>query len=231
MSILKGKIKNAIAQHSVDILLVLFLLLIACKFTYSLETIRDIELYDESFYLHQGVKIFELGIPQASWAPLYSMWYLFLSLFTGDNIALFYLNFKVLIILPPLLFYIYLRTLLVRPIIAIFFAFAYCISSISLLTPRPGNFAVLVLLSFLIVANLTKDNLNFYFLTALAFLTIAFIRPEYTLSFLIVFTIYLMLFIRSVFFRKIKLKNKSLQLVFISTLMLLLILLIGNPLA
>ncbi|WP_204103524.1 MULTISPECIES: hypothetical protein [Spirulina sp. CCY15215] len=226
-----SKTRNTIAKYSVDILYCLFLLAIAFKFTQSLETIKDIELYDETFYLYQGIKIFELGIPKASWAPLYSMWYYFLSLFEQNNIALFYLNFKLLIFTSPSIFYIYLRTLKIRPLISIIFGFIYSISTISLLTPRLGSFLVLILLPFLIVANFTKDNTKFYFLATLALLLIIFVRPEYTISFLILFSLYMILLIRSILLEKNNLKNAILQSSFLISLILLFFLVIGNPLA
>lgn len=227
---LRHKIKNAIAKNYIDIVYFLFLLAIAFKFTQSLETIKDIELYDETFYLYHGVKIFDLGIPKAAWAPLYSIWYYFLSLFETDNIMLFYLNFKLLIFINSSLFYIYLRTLKIRPLISMIFGFVYSISTISLLTPRPGNFTALIVLPFLIFANFTKNDIKFYFLTTLAFLLVTFVRPEYTISFLIIFFLYIILLIRSIFLKVINMKNVIFQLSILISLILLLLSVIGNPL-
>jgi hypothetical protein len=228
---LKLKKNRASANLFLDVFYILLLFLLTFKFTNSLETIKDIDLYDETlFYLDRGVNLFKHGIPEAPWGPLYAIWYFFLSLFEHDNIVLFYLNFKLLIITTSSLLYIYLRTLQIRPVISVIFGFIYSISTISLVTPRPGNFSVLIFLFFLVIANYTKNNIRFYFITAFAFLSISFIRPEYTISFLMIFSMYLVLLIRSIFSQTINIKNEILRLFTLLTLILLLVLSIGNPL-
>ena len=89
---------------------VIFILFVSgWKYIYGLEKILDIGLYDESNYLYSGVKLFSNGFPDAESAPLYTIWYYLLSLLQPDIIELYFLNYKILTVLPPILLYILLR--------------------------------------------------------------------------------------------------------------------------
>ena len=67
----------------------------------------DIGIGDEAKYLSDGVNLLSKRLDPA-WAPLYSIWYFFLSLFQNDPINLYYLNFKLITILPSVTLYLFL---------------------------------------------------------------------------------------------------------------------------
>jgi len=87
-----------------DGIIALLLFLIGWIYTFGIEQFLDIGLYDESYYLYRGVSIPTQGFPQAQSAPIYAAWYYLLSLFQHDRVALYYLNYKGMTIVPALAF-------------------------------------------------------------------------------------------------------------------------------
>lgn len=92
-----------------DILLFTSLLLASWKYVYGLDQLLDIGLYDESNYLSQGVRLWQKGLPSAQSAPLYAIWYWLLSIIQPDRIALYYLNYSLMVVLLSLALYVILR--------------------------------------------------------------------------------------------------------------------------
>ena len=86
---------------------IFFICVIGFFFTRDLELWIDIGIGDEAKYLGDGVNFLRTR-PDASWGPLYSLWYYSLSLFSTDNINLYYLNYKLMTILPCIALYLFL---------------------------------------------------------------------------------------------------------------------------
>ena len=72
---------------------IFFICVIGSFFTRDLELWIDIGIGDEAKYLGDGINFLRTR-PDASWGPLYSLWYYSLSLFSTDNIDLYYLNYR-----------------------------------------------------------------------------------------------------------------------------------------
>jgi hypothetical protein len=165
--------------------LVLCIIVLACiKFTSGVEHKLDVGLYDESYYLYNGVTVSSNGFPEANNAPLYSLWYYILSFAEPDRIALYFLNFKLMAILPPLLFYILLRRkggpLLISSITTLIFL----ISQANLPTwPKVSHFALILMLGALILITRVTSNLVSTAIALVGALLMAYVRPEYFLSF------------------------------------------------
>src|SRR5215213_3201108 len=136
-----GKAPLAVA----DLLIALFLLIAGLKFTFALENFWSLRLYDESAYLYAGVKLPALGLPSAEYAPLYALWYYALSLLQPDRIALYFLNYKVVTILPPILAFFLLRRYRVSLIVSVVISGVFLISNANLpVWPKPAHFALVI---------------------------------------------------------------------------------------
>ena len=101
---------------------IILLILIGYFYTANFSSIFDINLWDETNYLEWGLKIEQNGLPEASWGPLYSLWYYFLSKFEPNPIDLYYLNLKLMVFLPSLCLYLFMRLAKVNNYISISFS-------------------------------------------------------------------------------------------------------------
>jgi len=174
-----------------DLFIILIILISGWKFTYGLETILDISLYDESGYLYQGVKLLNNGFPNAEHAPMYAIWYYILSLWEPDRIELYYLNYQLLAILLPILLYLVLRryklSILSSTIISLFFLI--CHANL-VVWPKVSHFALLIVLAFFIMASFTKYITSRLAVVCVGALLCSYVRPEFFITFMLLFFIY-----------------------------------------
>ena len=87
-------------EHILDFAVLMIILLVGWVYTFEIESVLDIALYDETSYLYRGLLI-PNGFPSAEAAPLYALWYYLLSLLQHDAIDLYFLNYKLMTVLPP----------------------------------------------------------------------------------------------------------------------------------
>jgi len=168
---------------------IFFICVIGFFFTRDLELWIDIGIGDEAKYLGDGVNFLRTR-PDASWGPLYSLWYYSLSLFSTDTINLYYLNYKLMTILPCIALYLFLLKMKVTPTLSFYFSFALLISLINLPTwPKVSHFCLtLIFLGFILVHSIKGRNTRL--LAALIIsLIITYIRPEFILSSILLFGI------------------------------------------
>ncbi len=160
--------------------------LLAWFFFAGLEKTLDIALYDESSYLSSGFQLGTSGFPAAAYAPLYSLWYYVLSLFVADPIDLFFINHKLLGILPPVLVYIVLRR---KKISSPASLIASLILLISYANTNGGlqvtHFALIVILGVFILSSYVDSGVWIYSISAVGALIAAFIRPEFFLAYIV----------------------------------------------
>lgn len=169
-----------------DVLGLLIISIVSWNLTSDLERMLDIVLYDESGYLWWGVELPSLGLPDAAFAPLYIIWYYILSFTQHNPVDLYYLNYKVLTLLPALIFYLYVRVNKVNPLIALAASCLIVTCQGNLLTwPKVGHFALCILLGGLTLASLFKRPGVIFGITSMAALTASYTRPEYFLAYLI----------------------------------------------
>jgi len=168
---------------------IFFICVIGFFFTKDLELWIDIGIGDEAKYLGDGVNFLRTKLVP-SWGPLYSLWYYFLSLFSGDTINLYYLNYKLMTILPCIALYLFLLKMKVTTTLSFYFSFALLISLINLPTwPKVSHFFFTLIFIGLILVHSIKGN-NTRLLAALIIsLIITYIRPEFILSSIILFGI------------------------------------------
>lgn len=145
----------------------------------------DIQLSDETKYLHGGMHFFE-RIPKG-WGPSYSAWYRLLFFFEDDPVRLHYLNFKVLAVGLSLLVYYTLHRLKVAPLIAFYGGMCFLIAALNVETwPRISHFAAGIMLVTLLISTVLRTTYQKILLFLLAALAIAYARPEMGLSFSII---------------------------------------------
>jgi hypothetical protein len=167
--------------------MILTVLLVAgLTFTFGLENRVDINLYDESNYLYSGTQIWDSGLPDSENAPLYAIWYLFLSFMEPDRIALYYLNYKLTTILLPILTYILLRRNTGSHLISLIISWLLLISRTNAMTwTRVSHFAlVLILVTLLFIAHVRSLRWGFL-LASVGSLLVSYIRPEYFLTYIL----------------------------------------------
>ena len=169
-----------------DLLGILVVSIVSWNLTSGLSHFLDIGLYDESAYLSSGVALGVNGLPDAAYAPLYAVWYHVLSLLQPDRVQLYYLNYKILTLLPALLLYLFLRKQGVRTLVCVCAACALVVCKGNFQTwPKVSHFTLCILLGGLTLASLVvKPALNFGVLSLVA-LVASYARPEYFLAFMV----------------------------------------------
>ena len=232
LSQLNGKSQNVRLKFSdkinTDGVLLFFIIITSVKYTYSIETILDIRLFDETNYLLRGVHLLQWGIPDPSLSPLYSIWYYLLSLVESDRIQLYFLSYKILVTLTTVLVYLLLRGAKTNPNLAALASVVYLMSNVVFTHPYNTLFALLVILVFLNGAVRMSSEENFYFIVGAGILIMIFVRPEYLLS-LILFVLWMPFYYLSIgsrFFRPTRLG----KIAFFFLTAAILFYVFGNPL-
>jgi len=200
---LKEYLKLYIKKYRYQINTILFvsiLLMAGIKFCYHLEDIVDIGLADESLYLYKGASMARLGINREEWvnyyAPSYSIWYYLLSHFTTNNITLYYLNFRLMTILPPILFFLFLRSNKAPILMSLLLSWFLILSQSNVYVwPKISHFALILLLVSMIVIQKIKYLHMKVIFVVLTTLLVSFARPEYFIIFIlsVLFLIYLVI--------------------------------------
>jgi len=210
------------SKHKADIYFFLVLILCGFKYTYGLENILDIGLYDESLYLYRGYFLSENGFPHAENAPLYAVWYYILSIFQSDRVELYYLNYKILSAALPIILFFLLRRYRLQQLSSFIVSFIFMISYANLpLWPKVSNFATLIILSFLLIASYAKNNFSYFAIVSFGALLGSYIRPELFISFVLFLLFYVGFFV--IRFKKFGVSN----IIFLAVLVLLSVALLG----
>lgn len=187
--------KNYIKIARYDLFMIGVLCVAAWKLTCGLEYFMDIGLSDESHYLYSGIKISDYGVPKfAEYSPLYALWYFMLSLFQPDRIRLYYLNYKALTGLLPILTYLLFR----RYRVAV--AESGCLAGFVLLAyanlpvwPKVGHLAVLLSLFFFLLATYTDSFNRSTLILSIGALLSSYVRPEFFITYLLFIGLYLII--------------------------------------
>jgi len=186
MPVINNKSVNKFFNYLPELISLFVLLLSGIVYVYGIEHFLDILGNDESMYLYGG-NSFPLNFPNSEYSPLYTLWYYFLNLLQPDTIRLYYLNYILMTVLPSLFIYIFLRINKAEMIISFFFSLIFLLSYSNFPTwPKVSHFALLSLLSGLIISSLLTDKKHKVLVFTICLLLTSFIRPEFFLSFIIV---------------------------------------------
>ena len=168
-----------------DGLLVLLLLGLTWKLTYSISSVRDLGLCDEATYMQAGVAIPEDGLPPAQGCPLHGLWYLGLSQFQPDRVQLYYLSWSLLVALLAAGFYLLVRTLGGTRPAALLASFLLLTSSLVDIYPYPSHLATVVLVFGCALAVRVRPVPLALAVLGLTLLLVGYTRPEYFVAFLL----------------------------------------------
>lgn len=171
----------------VDTALFLLATLLAFWVGYASRNFIDIRLYDESNYLHGGIRLGDGILPSAENAPLYACWYFLLHLLTGEAVSTYYINYAVLSACGTGLIYAFLRVYQIGRASSLGWAAAYMVSEANIPSwPKVSTFALLLILSASIALAIWESTLlrlsTILILTSL----ITFIRPEFAFGWIAV---------------------------------------------
>jgi hypothetical protein len=186
-----------LSSFNIDLIVIVTILILGLIFSFGLENVIDIGLYDESSYLLSGVQVWNVGLPVATKAPLYAIWYFILSFFQPNRIILYYLNYKLTLILPPALVYGLLRKSKVSLPISLIISQFILISHANVDTwPRVSHFALILLLTTLILLGQEKIILWNSLVAQIGALLVSYVRPEYFLAYILFTLLFTFLIIR-----------------------------------
>lgn len=157
-----------------------------------LENHMDIQFADEAAYLRFGLDL--PGHLNRDWGPLYAIWYKLLSFFTTDTIKLYYLNFRLTAIIPPILLLLFLWRMGVNFILAFFISYCVLVSEANIsVWPRVSQFCIILLLSGLILSTYFKNKFYQLLLLTLVTFLCSYARPEFYLAFILLLFITILL--------------------------------------
>lgn len=176
-----------------DLLCILTVFVCTLKLTWKLSNTIDLpENPDELFYFISGINFFT-HIPDANWGLLYSLWYNFLSLFSSNNINIIYFNTAFLPVINPCLIYLLLRKFNIRYEFVMVFCFLYLLSPLNLpVQPKVSNFLSLWLIIIYSLISNKKDPFFVILIALIGAFFAVYIRPEFKLSFVLLFILFLL---------------------------------------
>lgn len=196
------------------------LLIIGIKISFHSELITDIDPFDESIYLFRGITISPF-IKHHLDGFFYYLWYNLISHFTADNFEIFFLNNNILLVLPGLLIFIFLRIIRTDILISYISAAIYLVSSANIyVIPLITKFALCIILLGLIWIYKIKQPGDKLLIAVLLSFILIYIRPEFILSLFLNAGMYVCFIIRS--YKTIPDKNyirKFLPLILIAIIM------------
>ncbi|MFN8283487.1 MAG: hypothetical protein U0U67_09755 [Chitinophagales bacterium] len=151
---------------------------------YDLQKYADILFWDESLYMQKGLQLWKN--PSLDWGPLYNVWYKFLSFFTDDKIELYYLNYKILCILLPLILFIFLMVYNIHPILSFYVSILFLYSFINIpIWPKVSHWCLIVFLSSIIVSRFLRSVYLKFLCVAIGLVLCSYCRPEFYLAYLL----------------------------------------------
>ena len=194
---LKNKASNLfcwIKTHASDLAIMLLIVLVGKVYIHKIDKVIDIGLQDETYYLSNGLDIAAKGLPPAygypHGAPLYAIWYWFLSFIKSDAIELYYLNYKTTVVLPVLFCFVFLRASHVSRLFSICITFILLTSAVNFpVWPRISHFALAILFCGLAVSTrlLTAEAKLSW--SAIVVLLASYVRPEFFLAFIFLWVV------------------------------------------
>ncbi|MFL5247599.1 MAG: hypothetical protein ACJ79V_07210 [Myxococcales bacterium] len=162
-------------------------LAIACVWQlHDLDRVLDLARWDEADYLRGGVSLLARGLPDAEWGPLHTVWYFAVSRLQPDRVALYYLSYRLLIVLPTLAIYVAGRRVGGSPIVSVALALLFAGSMAPHVVPRATLLAVLVVLVAIAAAARAASFASFALAAAISLCLASFARPELFVAFAIV---------------------------------------------
>ncbi|MFD1143831.1 hypothetical protein ACFQ4C_22065 [Larkinella insperata] len=156
--------------------------------THNLPLRYDVTFGDEMTYLASGLTYTFPPDPYlAQWGSFYAAWLKLLQVVANDPLDLFYLNWRLLVILTGVLLFLFLYLRKSGFIVSLFCALCFQFSALNVqLDPRISAFTLcLILTGLCIIQARDWSARNVLLVTALTALVCAYVRPEFYVTMLI----------------------------------------------
>lgn len=183
--IIKGIFNDQTSKVHIGIISagVFIIAIIGWYFTKDLFQSMDILFWDEANYMQSGLKITEKF--NHSWGPSYAIWYKLVSLFESDSIKLYYLNFRLMTILPAIALFVFLAVSNIRLWVSFSLGLFFVFASVNLpIWPKVSHYCIFIFLTGLILAKYIPSKLVKIAFISLFVLNISYARPEFFLTYL-----------------------------------------------
>jgi hypothetical protein len=160
-----------------------FVVLAALAHTAGIGALLDLRVHsDETIYLRHGAGLGALALPDASWSPLYCVWYAVLSALEPDGPRLYTLSYVALVTATTGLVYLLLLGLRAHALAAAAGSLAYLLSNAAVAHPHVGLFALLLILAGANVVVRARSEPAAYLAAGVTAALLPFARPEYVVS-------------------------------------------------
>ncbi len=215
-------ITNSIRKYLPFTIIFSFLFILGLKLSLNIKRITDINNYDDTVYLMRGIAV-DPFIKSHHDGFIYYLWFKFLSVFTESNTGLYFLNSSLLIVLPALAMFIFLRVIKVNILIAFISAALFMLSSANIFViPFITKFALCLTLTGFIVLYKIKSHEKKLLFSVFLSAALLYTRPEFILTLILSITFYAVF----VFKRK---DGKSVLRKLMPAVILILIIVLFNP--
>lgn len=162
---------------------VFIIAIIGWYFTKDLFQSLDVLFWDEANYMQSGLRITEKF--NHSWGPAYAIWYKFVSLFESDSIQLYFLNYRLMTILPAMALFVFLALSNVRVWVSFSLGLFFVFANINLpIWPKVSHYCIFIFLTGMILAKFIPSKLIKIAFISLFALNISYARPEFFLTYL-----------------------------------------------
>ena len=188
----------------------LIILLAGIKQVYGLQHYLDITFFDETEYLYKGVHLSKEQLND--WGPAYNVWYYILSFINKNPVELFYINYAALVVLIPILIFIFLISYGVSKSMAGMMSLSFMMMKLHTANfTYVSHFCLITMLAGFIAASRTRNNE----IKAVYLLIASYICLYARQEFLVIFLGILILWMIAIF-RKRKITISVAYLIFIA---------------
>lgn len=143
----------------------------------------DLLFWDEANYMKSGMAMPEKF--NRAWGPSYAVWYKLLSFLESDTIRLYYLNYRLMTILPAVALFVFFALSNIRLWVSFSLGLLFLFASLNLpVWPKISHYALFVfMLGMILMKYIPNYLVKISFISVFA-LFISYSRPEFYLSYL-----------------------------------------------
>jgi hypothetical protein len=176
---------SLVCVHAKDVVALLCITAVGIRMTAAVRTSVEVDLFDETYYLVRGIHIPDGILLHPQFAPLYNVWYYFLSFFTASRLELYYLNVAVLGVAIPVLLYVCVRRWRVPAGPAFFASFVLAIAFVNIrFLPKVSHFALAIVLVCMTAVASIKSPRRMILFCGVCALALTYVRPEFFLTYI-----------------------------------------------
>jgi hypothetical protein len=190
-------------RHPLTILYgVVLLLVLGAVLAHNLESYMDILFWDESNYMVGGLRLWARF--NRAWGPSYTVWYKMLSYVQPDSLLLYYINYKLTSVLTPILSFLFMIGIGISVEISFLLSCGFLFSTFNMpVWPHVSHFCLILFFTAGIINSYLKDGAIKWAIWVVTFYILSNTRPEYYLSFCLIFVVWFLYILYTKTFKKI----------------------------